>query len=546
MLKVMGHKLGDTLIEVTMAIGIFSLVAVAIVAILNTGTSGAQSSLETTLTREEIDTQAEAIRFIQAAYFAEIDSTDESTIYGGLWDSIISLSANSYNDVKEIVYGAPNTAYGTPNTCQDLYSSPAFENYAFVIDPSTLGGTMDKFSTTTTYPRLIYSNSDDVLISEGFGTGLSQAEGLYVVAVRGDTVDESNRATFYDFYIRGCWYNVDSDTPSVIATVIRLNDPLTSSQAAATGGSYGSYGNSGSANFDGGYSGQSVAKNFWVTYYNNGGSSNKETSVYSGGEVIAVKGATSIAGYSFEGWSTSSGGSVVYKPGDQITVNKDYNLYAKYAPFKITYNANGGSYAPTTHDCPDTCNLSTSKPSRSGYQFLGWSTSSTASSASYSPGDSITISSSTTLYAVWRARNETITITLTWTYNIDYDSYIYGTKADGSSYEAYYNNMSPTETVNGVTRVLASLNRDCTGSCRSETFTINTLGGRNYYYYVRNYTSNSNVTDAKVVVSGDYIGSYTFESNGATGSGRIWNVFAYKDGQIVSRQQRSGSAQTSY
>ena len=80
----------------------------------------------------------------------------------------------------------------------------------------------------------------------------------------------------------------------------------------------------------------------------------------------------------------------------------------------LAYNANGGSGAPSSESKNGTPNatftVSTSTPTRSGYQFLGWSTSSTATSASYSGGDSITLSTSgtTTLYAVWKAYTATI------------------------------------------------------------------------------------------------------------------------------------------
>ena len=76
MIKRVGKR-GDTLIEVMLAVGIFSMVAVAVVAVMSGGTSSAQTALETTLAREEIDAQAEALRFIQASYIADKNSGDE-------------------------------------------------------------------------------------------------------------------------------------------------------------------------------------------------------------------------------------------------------------------------------------------------------------------------------------------------------------------------------------------------------------------------------------------------------------------------------------
>ena len=84
--------------------------------------------------------------------------------------------------------------------------------------------------------------------------------------------------------------------------------------------------------------------------------------------------------------------------------------------YYLYYNANGGSGAPPTQSSVSTTNsswtftISSTEPTRSGYTFLGWSTSSTATSASYQPGDKIRLTSSSptrTLYAVWEEASRT-------------------------------------------------------------------------------------------------------------------------------------------
>ena len=72
--------------------------------------------------------------------------------------------------------------------------------------------------------------------------------------------------------------------------------------------------------------------------------------------------------------------------------------------YTVSYNANGGSGAPSsqTKYHNTTLTLSSTKPVRTGYTFQGWSTSSSASSASYKPGGSFTANANTTLYAVWQ------------------------------------------------------------------------------------------------------------------------------------------------
>ena len=79
--------------------------------------------------------------------------------------------------------------------------------------------------------------------------------------------------------------------------------------------------------------------------------------------------------------------------------------------YTLTYNANGGSGAPGrqtgTGVGSHTFTISGTKPTRAGHTFLGWSLSSTATSASYQPGGSITLTASATLYAVWRINTYT-------------------------------------------------------------------------------------------------------------------------------------------
>lgn len=74
------------------------------------------------------------------------------------------------------------------------------------------------------------------------------------------------------------------------------------------------------------------------------------------------------------------------------------------ASYSVTYNANGGSGAPATQTkyYGQTLTLSATKPTRSGYLFLGWNTSSSATTALYQPGASYTSNAALALYAVWK------------------------------------------------------------------------------------------------------------------------------------------------
>lgn len=74
--------------------------------------------------------------------------------------------------------------------------------------------------------------------------------------------------------------------------------------------------------------------------------------------------------------------------------------------WSVSYNANGGSGAPGTQVYVyggSNIKLSTKVPKRTGYNFLGWSKTKTATKASYAPGVTwkSTNEDNYTLYAVW-------------------------------------------------------------------------------------------------------------------------------------------------
>lgn len=111
-------------------------------------------------------------------------------------------------------------------------------------------------------------------------------------------------------------------------------------------------------------------------------------------------------GHSFLGWSTSSTATTAtYTAGGSYTANSAATLYAvwKANTYKVTYNANGGSGAPSaqTKTYGVTLTLSSVKPTRTNYTFKGWATSASATTASYQAGGSYTTNAAVTLYAVW-------------------------------------------------------------------------------------------------------------------------------------------------
>ena len=94
----------------------------------------------------------------------------------------------------------------------------------------------------------------------------------------------------------------------------------------------------------------------------------------------------------------------------KVTTYRDHKVYAVWTPntYTITYDANGGTGAPSsqsyTYKEGGNIYLSSTKPTMTGYTFMGWSLSPSASSASYSAGQwwGTHNDSNYTLYAVWK------------------------------------------------------------------------------------------------------------------------------------------------
>ena len=167
----------------------------------------------------------------------------------------------------------------------------------------------------------------------------------------------------------------------------------------------------------------SVSGSSNTLYYNN----NASTATTRVGSVSV---STSVS--SGSGWSTSNQQrlktySYTYNRG---TSSKTYNVAAKLsgidrvggtmsvktsytvpalASYTVKYNANGGSGAPgkQTKWYGTTLKLSSTKPTRTGYTFQGWSTAND-SSVEYASGANYTSNSAVTLYAVWKANTYTV------------------------------------------------------------------------------------------------------------------------------------------
>ena len=131
-----------------------------------------------------------------------------------------------------------------------------------------------------------------------------------------------------------------------------------------------------------------------------------------------------LSGYKFLGWKGSGGvNTPFFVGGEKVSFSGNATLNAVFVAtsetvYTLTFNANNGTGAPPARSFGATVGrvvMPHSIPTRSGYRFLGWSTSSSATSPTYTAHFTYSsITQSMTLYAVWEQVSE---LTLTFNAN---------------------------------------------------------------------------------------------------------------------------------
>ena len=180
--------------------------------------------------------------------------------------------------------------------------------------------------------------------------------------------------------------------------------------------------------------------------------------------------ATPAAGYYFNNWTkspnNSTGGTIASSNAESTTYSvgtDDATLTANFLPYlHVTYNANGGSSAPTdANNYIKNANVSISNsiPTNTGYTFRGWATSSanaTAGTVAYTRNQSnaFQIIANTELWAVWckTITGESLTVsgtTPTFSYSTGKGSttFFWGSVTGATAYNLVIRNTTDGEDV---------------------------------------------------------------------------------------------------
>lgn len=196
---------GDTIIEVLFAVAVFSLLAVGAMSVMNRGTAISQRALEVTLVRQQIDAQAEALRFIHHAYVIAYgtESVDEEP--ASEWAELASLAKSSAS-----TFGDEGCAAIPPNSF--IMNARSGRVHSGTITPMSSADSLP-------FPQVTYQGDPD---TGALTSIVNSVDGIWIEAVSSPT---THRTGFIDFHIRTCWFSSASGAPSTIGTIVRLYEP---------------------------------------------------------------------------------------------------------------------------------------------------------------------------------------------------------------------------------------------------------------------------------------------------------------------------------
>ena len=202
-----GNSRGDTLIEVLFAITIFSSVAVASISIMNQGVTVAQRALEITLVRQEIDSQAETLRYLNAAYISAYQPTATASSYTG--------PAAQWKSIRDNNLLTTVSSFGSSATC----GTPQARSFILNTNNATaisLNGA--NYAVPSTFSQVRYNAVG----------AFTSADGIWIEAIHSvASVDAfQSDAGYIDFHIRACWTSAGQSAPLTIGTIVRLYEPI--------------------------------------------------------------------------------------------------------------------------------------------------------------------------------------------------------------------------------------------------------------------------------------------------------------------------------
>lgn len=195
---------GDTLIEVMFAVAVFGMIVVSSLALMNQGSATSRRAVEITMVRQQIDAQAETLRFLQSAYV----NVYYSGIAFTLGDTESTPAEEYYRIIQRIDVANPHASAFGSTPCDNPPTN------SFVMNTRTAQVQTDHslFKMPIANAQVVYDGANVMTASNG----------IWVEGVR--STDTGN-AGYIDFHIRGCWPAPGMSTPMNLGTIVRLYEP---------------------------------------------------------------------------------------------------------------------------------------------------------------------------------------------------------------------------------------------------------------------------------------------------------------------------------
>ena len=184
------------------------------------------------------------------------------------------------------------------------------------------------------------------------------------------------------------YYTVTDNTASVTVTLNSVGERMTVNNAY-----YSSYSYSGTSSVTGSINGKSIT------------GSNSSTRWCTSRDTYISFGGTAVSTTINKSASTTSKSLSISWTWNGTTTTNSVNISIGALPtYTISYNANGGSGAPSsqTKAHGTALTLSSTTPTRSGWTFMGWGTSADDTTADYAAGGTYSTDAPATLYAIWK------------------------------------------------------------------------------------------------------------------------------------------------
>ena len=204
-----GTERGDTLIEVLFAVTVFSFIVVAALNLMNQGVAASQRSLEITTVRQQMDGQAEVLRFLHESY---VDAYQPGAVYAE------GTPAGEYKKIIDFAKAGARTSASPFNGGGTTCTIPADASKDFILNPVSA-----TLVTTTINPTVFEKAPIFAQLTYKSDNTLDRSQGMWVEAVR--SAENGTTAGFIDFHIRSCWSVPGTDAPMNLGTIVRLYEP---------------------------------------------------------------------------------------------------------------------------------------------------------------------------------------------------------------------------------------------------------------------------------------------------------------------------------